>query len=156
MNSDEFDTFGYLLGDAARVLRSRFDAYARTVGVTRQQWMVLLALMRQEPVNQTRLADYLEVEPISLSRMIDRLQAAGLVERRHDPNDRRARLLHLTEPAREVLKVLRECGAQVMREASEGIAPEDLAQFVTTLGKFRTNLINAIPRPMSDNAEPLP
>src|SRR3546814_5026011 len=48
MNTDEFDTFGYLLGDAARVLRSRFDAYARTVGVTRQQWMVLLALMRQE------------------------------------------------------------------------------------------------------------
>src|SRR3546814_18894281 len=80
MNTDEFDTFGYLLGDAARVLRSRFDAYARTVGVTRQQWLGLLALMRQEPVNQTRLAAYLEVEPISLSRSTDRLDRKGGVE----------------------------------------------------------------------------
>jgi DNA-binding MarR family transcriptional regulator len=140
MEPDELDTVGFLLGDAARVLRNRFDQYARTLGVTRQQWLVLVALLRQEPVSQAKLAAYLEVEPISLCRMVDRLQAAALVERRIDPRDRRVRMLHLTPAAHELLTALRACGAKVLAEASRGVEPAELAEFVETLEQFRANL----------------
>ena len=113
MASDDFDTIGFLLGEASRIMRNRVDEYARMKGVTRQQWLVLIALMRQEPVNQTTLAKYLEVEPMSLCRMADRLQAAGMLERRPDPNDRRVRLLYLTPAANELLSELRRHGAKV-------------------------------------------
>jgi DNA-binding MarR family transcriptional regulator len=84
------DDIGFLLGDAARLLRRAFDERARTMGVTRPQWRVLALLKRFDGSTQVTIADMLEVEPITLGRMIDRLQDAGLVERRADPKDRRA------------------------------------------------------------------
>ena len=73
MPADDLNTIGFLLGESARLMRRKFDDYARSQGVTQQQWLVLIALMRQEPVRQVTLAQYLEVEPMSLCRMADRL-----------------------------------------------------------------------------------
>lgn len=101
------DTIGFLLSDVTRLLRRRFDVRARTIGVTRPQWRVLTTLSRNEGVNQGRLAELVDVEPITLCRMVDRLAEAGLVERRPDPADRRAWRIYLTAAARPILDELR-------------------------------------------------
>lgn len=138
----ELDNFGYLLGETARVLTKRFDQFTRENGVTHTQWMVLIALMRREGISQTRLARYLEVEPITLSRMIDRLE--GLIKRAEDPNDRRTKLLYLTDAARDALQRLRSYGAVVLTEASQGISPQEIQQFIATTNRIRANLLNAL------------
>ena len=94
-------TLGFVLNDVARLMRKRFEQRARAaaLGLTRAQAAVLAHLARQEGVNQVSLAQILELEPITLARILDRLQAAGLVERRPDPKDRRAHLLYLTPSA---------------------------------------------------------
>lgn len=143
MSANEFDTLGFLLGEATRIMRNRFDEYAQTKGITRQQWLVLIALMRQEPVNQTTLANYLEVESMSLCRMADRLQAAGMLERRADPNDRRVKLLYLTPEARALLGELRRHGAKVMDVATSGFSPQQKEAFMESLEKVRANLLSS-------------
>ena len=89
------DMFLSKLAESSRLVRRAFDARARAIGVTRPQWQVLSALRRHPGVNQGALADLLDVEPITVCRMVDRLQEAGLVERRPDPADRRSWRLHL-------------------------------------------------------------
>ena len=148
MSADDLNTIGFVLGEASRLMRRRFDDYARAQGVTQQQWLVLIALMRQEPVSQVALAQYLEVEPMSLCRMADRLQAAGMVERQPDPSDRRVRLLSLTPAARELLVKLRRHGRKVMDLATEGFPPEHQALLMASLEQMRLNL-------MSDRADQL-
>src|SRR5690348_13133430 len=82
-------SFGFLLYDAARLLRRDFDRRARRIGLTRAQWSVLANLVRNEGVNQAGLADIMEIQPITLVRLLDRLEEAGWIERRPDPTDRR-------------------------------------------------------------------
>lgn len=137
---DDLDTVGFMVGEAARLLRKRFDDYARTHGVTRSQWLVLVALLRQEPVSQVRLADYLEVEPMSLCRMADRLQTAGLVERQPDPDDRRINLLCLTPKARDLLGQLRRYGKRVMNYATCDLSPREHEDFIGHLRNFAARL----------------
>ncbi|MDY0014422.1 MAG: MarR family transcriptional regulator [Rhodocyclaceae bacterium] len=150
----ELENYGYLLGETARILVQRFDEYARANGITHTQWMLLIALLRQEGINQTQLARYMEVEPISLSRMVDRLQSAGLVRRVEDPKDRRIRTLYLTDEAGVVLQRLRSFGAQVLGEMSEGVPPEEIQQFEKTVSRFRANLLNATGRPVAVTPDP--
>lgn len=134
------DTFGFLLSDAARLLRRRFDLAARAHGVSRAQWQVLFALSRNEGINQAGLADYLEVETITLCRMIDRLQEAGLVERRADPADRRAWRLFLTPAALPLFDELRAIGEKVVAEALEGMGEPARAALLDGLAAVRANL----------------
>lgn len=134
------DTFGFLLSDAARLLRRRFDLAARAHGVSRAQWQVLFALSRNEGINQAGLADYLEVETITLCRMIDRLQEAGLVERRADPADRRAWRLFLTPVALPLFDELRAIGTKVVAEALEGFDEPARAALLAGLAGVRANL----------------
>ena len=96
-----------VLSDVSRLMRREFDARARDIGVTRPQWQVLTVLRRNEGVNQGGLADLLEVEPITVCRMVDRLQEADLVERRADPADRRSWRLFLTSKAQALLMSMR-------------------------------------------------
>ena len=96
------DSLGFLISDVSRLMRRRFDERARQLGATRAQWRTLTMLSRNEGLNQGALADLLEVEPITLCRMIDRLEESGLVERRRDPADRRAWQLFLTEKSQAV------------------------------------------------------
>ena len=100
------ETLGFLMSDVSRLMRRRFDERARTSGATGPQWRTLKILERREGLNQGQLAEMLEVEPITACRMIDRLEEAGLVERRRDPADRRAWRIFLTDKARPVLSDL--------------------------------------------------
>ena len=98
---------GFLLADVSRLMRRRFDARAREIGLTRAQWRVLTQLRRREGINQTALAEIMEIEPISLGRHIDRLVEKDFVERRADPRDRRAWRLYLRPEVQPVLDRLR-------------------------------------------------
>lgn len=134
------DGFAFLLSDVTRLLRRRFDERARAIGVTRQQWRVLTTLSRHEGANQSALAEILEVEPITLCRMIDRLEEAGLVERRRDPDDRRAWRIHLTARARPLIGKLRAIADALMVEALADIDPADLPALERNLQSIRRNL----------------
>jgi MarR family transcriptional regulator, transcriptional regulator for hemolysin len=140
MLMDARESVAFLLHDVARQVRYRFDARARDIGVTRPQWRALLCLHRLEGPTQSELADFLEVERITLCRMIDRLAEAGLVERRADPLDRRVWRLHLTEAAHGVVDKLAEIGAGIEEEALSYIAPAERAMLRETLTRMRDGL----------------
>ena len=133
-------TLGFLLHDAARLLRKRFDQKAKGLGLTRAQWQVLAHVARNEGLHQGALAEILELEPITLVRLIDRLEAAGMVERRAHATDRRLKLLHLTDKARPVLETMRALGATVREEALAGLAPALRGQLTAALLAMRANL----------------
>lgn len=137
------DTLGFLVGDVSRLMRRSFDVRARAIGVTRSQWRMLTTLARHEGANQGRLADLLDVEAITLCRMVDRLSEAGLVERRADPSDRRAWRIFLTETARPILDELRSLANDLVEDALGGLAGPDRDQLVNALERIRTNLNDA-------------
>lgn len=130
----------YLASDVSRLFRKRFDTAARAFGVTGPQWRVLGNLKTRPGATQASLAADLEVEAITTGRMIDRLQKAGLVERRADPADRRAWLLHLTPAGDELLQRLRGTVDEVMTEVLAGFSGPDRATLVTLLERLRDNL----------------
>lgn len=134
------DSLGFLISDVSRLLRKRFDERARLIGVTRQQWRTLSVLKRHEGSNQGMLAELLEVEPITLGRMIDRLEEAGWVERRRDPGDRRVWRIHLTEAAQPILLQLKGIADALFVDAAEGISAEDQAKLHALLEQLRDNL----------------
>lgn len=134
------DDIGFLLGDAARLLRRSFDQRARAIGVTRPQWRVLALLKRFDGSTQTNLADMLDVEPITLGRMVDRLQDADLVERRADPKDRRAWRLHLTAKGRAKIKELQPTASAMFADALDGLNESKQAELETMLNIIRSNL----------------
>ncbi len=134
-------SLGFLLGDASRLLRKRFDARAVTLGLTRAQWRVLARLRRREGINQTELADILEIETITLGRHIDRLEAKGWVERRPDPADRRAWKLFLNPSVRPVLARMRKLSEITRREALKDISESESEQLVELLLKIKGNLL---------------
>src|SRR6478672_13626425 len=100
---DNKPTLGFLLHDVARLLRKRFEQRARDLGLTRSQWQTLAYLNVNEGIHQSGLAEILEVEPITLVRILDKLQERGLIERRQHPSDRRIWLLFLKEAARPLI-----------------------------------------------------
>lgn len=128
------------LSDVSRVARRQFDERARAIGATRAQWKTLTVLSRNEGINQGGLADLLEIEPITLCRMIDRLADAGLVERRRDPTDRRAWNVYLTQASRPILDDLRAIAADLTTAAFDGIDEADQARFADILTRIRANL----------------
>lgn len=136
-------TLGFVLNDVARLLRKRFEQRARaaSLGLTRAQSSVLANLARQEGVNQAALAQILDLEPITLARLLDRLQSAGLIERRADPRDRRAHLLYLTEAAYPLLDRIFALAAQVREDALAGVAEAERSRLLDLLAKMKGNLI---------------
>lgn len=137
---DMSDPIGFLIADTARVMRRRFDERARAIGVTRPQWRTLVTLAREEGIQQGTLADRLEVEPITLCRMIDRLAEADLVERRRDPADRRAWRIFLTDRARPLLDRIGIIADELFAVALDGIDDAERAALTATLERIRANL----------------
>lgn len=130
-----------LLNDVARLLRTRFDRYARaSAGITRAQFAALAILARKEGLNQVALADELEITPITVARLIDRLEAEGWVERRPDPDDRRAHRLYLRRTGRDVLERLRPLAQRFLEQTFAGLAPEARDQLIESLGVVRATL----------------
>jgi DNA-binding MarR family transcriptional regulator len=144
------ENIGTMVAQVARLIRRSFDERARGIGVTRPQWQVLSLLTRHEGINQGGLADILEVEPITLGRMIDRLQEADLVERRPDPSDRRAWRLFITTKGNALFDQLRPYANETFEIALDGIAEADRDKLMNMLLKIRSNLTRRAP------VEPLP
>jgi len=137
---DERASVGFLLHDVSQLVRYRFDARARTIGVTRPQWRALFNLAHDPGLNQAELADRLEVERITLCRMVDRLEDAGLVERRADPGDRRVWRLHLLPAAHAVVDRLTAIGVEIENEILTHIGEEDKHRLVACLNQLRDGL----------------
>lgn len=126
--------------DVMRLIRRAFDARARKIGVTRAQWLVLTQIRRNPGINQGGLAEVLEVEPITVGRMIDRLQEGELVERRPDPADRRTWRLHLTPKADALIEQLRPLADDLFEDAFDGLSVSDRNTLFQLLDRVRGNL----------------
>lgn len=144
--------FAFLIHDVARLLKTYADQQVRQYGMTRSQWAVLVRLQRTEGLKQSELAEILDLQPISLTRLLDRLCANGLIERRPDPEDRRANRLFLTPAAKPVMEGLGRLGGEVMTTVLEGIDLETVELMLGKLGIAKDNLRKAIAR----NAGPEP
>jgi DNA-binding MarR family transcriptional regulator len=133
------ETLPFEIGETAHTLRKAFDRLAVGLGVTRAQWKVLFRLTRTPGLRQVELADMLDLEPITLCRIVDRLEEAGLVERTRDPSDRRAWRLHVTPKARPLIEKLKAVGAELVDEAFAGIDPRELEIARSVLARVREN-----------------
>ena len=141
----------FLLHDVARLMRVDADKRARQHGMTRAQWGILIWLERQPGISQKELSERLEVEPITVARLIDRLEARGMVERRPDPKDRRIWRLHLRPPAHAVLREIDKQRAEMSRMVSDGIEEETLDVMIEALQRMKCTLTHdahAVRRPV--------
>ena len=133
------ETIPFEIGETAHALRKAFDRLATGLGVTRAQWKVLFKLTRHPGLRQVELADMLELEPITLCRIVDRLEEAELVERVRDPDDRRAWRLHVTAGAQPLIEKLRAVGDELVEQAFAGIDPQDIETARKVLARVREN-----------------
>ncbi len=131
----------FLLHDIARQLRVAGDRRARAHGMTRAQWVILWWLERQPGLSQKELAELMDVEPITVARLVDRLAARGMVERRDDPADRRIWRLHLLPPAMPVLDHMRGERDQVQKTLTAGVPPETLVVLRDALTTMKANIV---------------
>lgn len=146
----DLSTLGFLLHDTARLLRKRFEQRARNLGLTRAQWQALAFLSKCEGTHQGGLADLLELEPITLVRILDKLEAQGLIERRSHPTDRRIRLLYLTAEARPLLGDMRAIGEATRGEAMVTLSQADRETLFRILTAMKSNLVEACARPIDE------
>lgn len=133
------ETLPFEIGETAHALRKAFDRLAVGMGVTRAQWKVLFKLTRKPGLRQVELADMLELEPITLCRIVDRLEEGGLVERSRDPEDRRAWRLNVTPKAKPLIEKLQGVGAELVDQAFAGIDPKDIETTRKVLAQAREN-----------------
>ena len=139
------DTLGYLVLDITRMMSDRFDARARALGVTRAQWSLIAALVRAEGSSQAQLASLMQVTPMSVGRLVDRMERAGWVNRRAEPGDRRRHRLYLTDKAHAIRPQLRRLSAVTEQEALQELAPDERAALLSSLGRVRDSLARAAP-----------
>lgn len=142
----------FLAADVARLTRRRLDSANRSLGITGPQWRLLVSVARHPGINQGTLADYLDVEPITTCRMIDRLEQARLVERRRDPQDRRAWRLFLTPLAEPLIQTLHEQGHIIAEAALASFSADERELLSALLERMRVNLthLGTDPMPLED------
>lgn len=134
-------TLGFIISDVSRLIRRNFNRRVQHLGLTQAQWQVLAHLARNEGMRQIQLADALDMQPISVARIIDRMEAAGWVERRPDPADRRAFNLYVTAKANPILEQMWELGAITRAQSLAGIPEQHQELLMTALLQMRENLI---------------
>lgn len=141
MNSSDSSAFGTALVDVTRLLRREFDRRAAHLGLTRVQWRVLKRVGQDQGMTQAELADKLELDPIAIGRVVDRLQKAGFVERCRDPADRRCWRLHLAPGSAMVMDGVERISRE-LREAVLGhVPPQDMATTLRVLDAVKDNLL---------------
>ena len=136
-------SLGFLLADAARLMRRRFEQKSRDLDMTSAQMRIIARLSRNEGISQVGLATVVDLEPMTLCRHIDRMESAGLVVREQDPNDRRARQLFTTAKARELIHPMRMRAEEVFAEALQGLSEEAHRQLLESLSVVVKNLSDA-------------
>jgi MarR family transcriptional regulator, transcriptional regulator for hemolysin len=136
-------TFGFLIHDVSRLVKRRFDRRARQTGlpITRRQAAVILYIARHEGVSQAEVATWLDIEPIALVRMLDKLHEEGLVERRAHPTDRRVRTLWLAPGATPVVERILDINQAIREEAFAGAAPGTRDALIGALTGVKENLV---------------
>ncbi|MCA6125570.1 MarR family transcriptional regulator [Bradyrhizobium sp. WSM 1704] len=142
--------FMFTLGELFRLIRVYADKEAARYGITRAQWAVLAKVERSEGMKQTELAELLEMQPITLTRLIDKLCDNGWIERRSDENDRRVNRLYLKKAARPLLGKLAGLRSELTTTALEGINPADAHRLLTQLEQIKENVRNAIQSPAGE------
>lgn len=142
--------FLFTLGELFRLIRVYADKEAARYGITRAQWAVLSKVECQEGMKQTELAELLEMQPITLTRLIDKLCDNGWIERRSDENDRRVNRLYLKKAARPLLGKLAGLRSELTATALEGISPTDAHRLLTQLESIKENVRNAIQSPAGE------
>lgn len=133
----------FQLSDVARAMRTHIDQCAREHGMTRAQWGVLVRLERQEGMTQAEMAEALEIQPISLVRLIDRLCEQDLVERRPHPTDRRANRLYLTDKGRAMLALLAPLGREVAADILAEFDEREISDLLQKLLRIKSNIRQA-------------
>ena len=145
MKTQGTDNLGFLIHDVARLLRRRFELRSGEVGLSAAQWRLLFRVAKEEGLPQARLAELLEIEPISVSRMLDRMEEAGWLERRPDAEDRRVRRVYPTPRAQAVYGRVRGMAHEVYAEALAGVPDADRATLIRTLETIAANLADGEP-----------
>ena len=140
MAKTEDISFGFLLSDVTLLFRKHFDRRAVKFGLTRAQWRATKMLYHREGLRQNELAEFLEMEPIAVGRVIDRLQAAGFVERRPDPKDRRAWRLYVTDQAKVIVGDMEVIARELRRDATRGIDHDALKSALAVINQIKENL----------------
>ena len=136
--------FLFTLGEVQRMMRAYADREAARYGITRAQWAVLAKVERNEGMKQSELAEQMEMQPITLTRLIDKLCDAGWIERRGDDTDRRVNRLYLRKAARPLLAKLAGLRSELTATALDGISPADAHRMLTQLEMIKENVRNAI------------
>jgi MarR family transcriptional regulator for hemolysin len=136
----------FTIMDVARMLKTYADQRARGFGISRAQWAVLIRIQRTEGLKQSELAEMLDLQPISLTRLLDRLAESGLIERRADPHDRRANRLYLMPAARPLLERLANLGQDMMGTVLAGLDEKANTRLLRDLVLIKDNLRAAINR----------
>jgi DNA-binding MarR family transcriptional regulator len=128
------------IGETSRMLKRHFNRHATSMGATSAQWRAMFRLSREPGMKQVELADRLDVEPITAGRIVDRLEEAGLVERRRDPVDRRVWRLYLTDKADPVIERLKIIAEGLLAGAMAGISQDEINVMRLTLERIRQNV----------------
>ncbi|MGD8673583.1 MAG: MarR family transcriptional regulator [Thiogranum sp.] len=142
-NQDPTRNLGFLVHEVARLMRRSFDRRVQSLGLTQAQWRALVHLSRCEGMNQAALAEILEIQPITLTRLLDKLQQSGWVERRQDPADRRSFRLYLTAQAQPLLAELEAAGTEIRAEATSGMNHATRRELIDLLCAVKSNLLAA-------------
>ena len=140
MKTDINEGFGFVIHDVARLLRWSFDRQSQDLGLTRAQWSVLAHLFRGDGIQQKSLACLMDIAPITLARHLDHLEVDAWIERRDDPNDRRAKRVYLTPKAKPMIEKLGKLGQKIRKQALSGIDAKDEKIFLDVLLRIRENL----------------
>src|SRR5437764_13373635 len=136
--------FLFTLGEAQRMVRAYADKQAARYGITRARWAGLGKVERTEGLKQTELAEQMEMQPITLTRLVDKLCNNGWIERRGDETDRRVNRLYLKKAARPLLGKLSGLRSEITTTALEGINPSDAHRLLAQLEAIKENVRNAI------------
>jgi MarR family transcriptional regulator, transcriptional regulator for hemolysin len=142
--------FLFALGELQRLVRAYADKQAARYGITRAQWAVLAKVERTEGLKQSELAEQMEMQPITLTRLIDKLCDNGWIERRSDDTDRRVNRLYLCKAARPLLGKLSGLRSELTATALDGISPSDAQRLLTQLETIKENVRSAIANPAGE------
>jgi len=154
MTSQDTDGLGLLIHDVARLMRRRFEERAVGYGLSSAQWRLLVRLVKDEGAPQARLGELLEIEPISVSRLLDRMEEGGWIERRPDASDRRVRMVFPSDKAREAYGAIKSVAGEVYDEALYGLPAETRRTVMDALKTIRCNLAAADDRAQAASDNP--